>query len=71
MSKEEKNKPEGNIWVKQGIFFGIIVLWLLAIVLKNQMSLLVAAIVFLFLLLLTLAYGYWLNRSFFGKKDKK
>lgn len=72
MQKDEKNKLKDNIWLRQLLLVLIILLWVFAILFKNQMNGTLRIFVLIGLLLFSLLGVYWINRAFFavGKKKK-
>lgn len=63
MPKDSKNKAKTNVWLKQGAFLILVVLWLLAIFFKHEFTGTMKIITFVVLLLLTIGELFWLNRS--------
>ena len=66
MQKDGKNKAKDNLWLKQGAFFVLVLLWVLAIYFKNQLANWQIIAVFIILLLATSLVVFWLNRAFLG-----
>ncbi|AYG00985.1 hypothetical protein [Lactococcus allomyrinae] len=71
MQKDGKNKFKDNIWFRQGVLIFLILVWVVAILFRNQMSMGIRIIVMVVLLAFSIATVYWINRAFFGIGKKK
>jgi len=71
MQKDGKNKFKDNIWFRQGVLIFLILVWVLAILFRNQMSIGIRVIVMVVLLAFSIVTVYWINRAFFGIGKKK
>lgn len=71
MQKDGKNKFKDNVWFRQGMLVFLILIWVLAILFRNQMSIGIRIIVMIVLLAFSIVAVYWINRAFFGIGKKK
>jgi protein-S-isoprenylcysteine O-methyltransferase Ste14 len=61
----EENKFKNNIWMKQIVFLGLAVLWILLVLFKNSLGAFKWP-AFAVLVILTIIGLYQMNKAFFG-----
>lgn len=65
----QKKVTKNDFFLKQLGFLTLVILWGIAIVLKQQMNGMVKATVFVVLVILTIFGIYQLNKNIFGRKN--
>jgi len=70
MQNKGKNKFKDNVIAKQIAFFVLVLLWILALVFKHQLTGPIKWIIYAALIILTIIGLYFINKSFFGIGEK-